>query len=332
MTIRTFTLGLICSAAMLLSPSIAFAALDLITFKVSPETPGQNQAVTVSVQSYAIDLNSTSLTWYVDKEVVASGVGTKSVQTMTKGPGETVAVNVVIATLDGARYDKQLLLQPIEIDLLWEADTFVPPFYKGKALPTYKSLVKLNAIPRFNTLASDPSLYSYKWTANQTQGLGQGLGKNGVFVAMKYSGSPVPVSVKVNNPAIPGESGRPAQAGSAMQNITAVDPQILFYEDAPLLGIRFERALLGSVNTSGTTFTLRAVPYFFSNDDTVNTNVVYAWLKDNVKLDPGFDPNTFTLKKEGTSAQTSAIGLSVQNRKRVLQAANTGVTVNFSQE
>jgi hypothetical protein len=131
---------------------------------------------------------------------------------------------------------------------LWEADTFVPQFYKGKALPTYKSIVKLTAIPRFNTFASDPALYSYAWTANQIQSMGKGLGKQSVLVPMKYSGSSVPVEVTVTDHASGSDpsattSATQLSSGSAQQRLVAVDPLILFYEDAPLLGIRFDRAL-----------------------------------------------------------------------------------------
>ncbi|MEK7118498.1 MAG: hypothetical protein AAB869_02700 [Patescibacteria group bacterium] len=326
MKLRNIILGIAWAVGILLSPGIAFSALDLITFHTNPETPGPNQAVTISIQSYAVPLDSAMLTWYIDKEVVASGIGEKSIQTTTTEFGNAVTVNVVIMTASGGRFDKQLILKPIEVDILWEADTFVPPFYKGKALPTYKSIVKLSAIPRFNAFASDPSLYSYTWTANNTQGLGQKSGKNGVLLPMKYSGSAVPVKVSVNNLASTGEGG------GASKNIATVDPILLFYEDAPLLGIRLDRALSGAVVTNGTSFTIRAVPYFFSNDDVENSNLVSLWYKDNVKFAPGLDSNTLTIGKEGASAQGSTIGLSIQNMKRILQAADAEVSVNFSQE
>jgi len=335
-TLRTYILVLVCIAGITLSPSMAFAALDLITFRTNPKTPGPSQLVTISIQSYAVDLESANLTWYVDKEVVANGIGEKNIQTMTKNLGETVTINVVILAANGARYDKQFLLRPIEIDLLWEADTFVPHFYKGKALPTYKSIVKLSAVPRFNAFSSDPSKYSYTWTTNQIQGLGQGLGKQSVLVPMKYSGSSVPVEVTVIDSASDDQSTTTASTlsdgGSASERIVAVNPLILFYEDAPLLGIRSNRALSSAATTNGINFTLRAVPYFFSNDDIANTSLIYTWQQDRQKLAPGIDPNVLVLGKEGTAAQSSTIGLMIQNSKRILQSANAGVTVNFTAE
>jgi len=307
-------------------PNIALGALDLVTFSTNPQTPGPNQPVTVSIQSYAIDLNSSRITWYVDKEAVADGVAEKSIRTETKGFGKTVTINVVIVDAGGARFDKEFLLHPIEIDLLWEADTYTPPFYKGKALPTYKSVVKATAIPRMYSTADDPALFFYEWTINRIQGVGKGLGKGGALIPMKYAGSPVPTTVKVSDPNVEGS------ARSVTQNILAVEPTVLFYEQAPLLGTVFDRALTGTANTEGTTFRVRATPYFFSNDNMANGELVYTWQKDGATVAVGLNPNSLELGKAGTATQSSKVGLTIQNRSRILQKAGGQVTINFSQE
>lgn len=314
---------------VLFFPSIAFAALDLVTFSTNPQNPSPNQPVTVTIQSYAINLNSAKITWYVDKEVVKEGIAEKSIQANTKEFGKTTVIDVVIVDAEGVRSDKKFLLRPIEIDILWEADTYTPPFYKGKALPTYKSNVRATAMARFRSLSDNPSSFYYTWTINQIQGLGEGLGKTSAIIPMKYAGSPVPTLVKASDPSTNSEQGN---SGSTMQNILAVDPLLLFYEQAPLLGTILERALSGSANTKGTSFRIRAVPYFFSIDDMANGDLVYTWKKGGQSIAPSLDPTSFQLGKAGTGAEASAVSLSVQNRKRILQAANTQVTVNFSEE
>ncbi len=295
-----------CGAGVLFAPSLAFAKSDLITFHTNPETPGPNQSVVVSIQSYAVNLDAAKITWYVDKNVVKDGIAEKNIQTITKEFGQTTTIDVVVSMLDGGRYDKQFLLTPAEVDILWEADTSVPPFYKGKALPTYQSIVKLSALARFNSLSSDPSQYSYTWTANQTQGLGTGLGRNSMLLSMKYSGTAIPVSVRVSD-------FQGTLKSVTTQNIIAVDPLIVFYEDAPLLGIRFGHALTGGVEAGGTSFTIRAVPYFFSNDNLWNSTVLYSWIKDGTHLPLGLDPNFAVITKAGKSAQSETISISLQN-------------------
>jgi len=326
---RTFNLGVACVIGILLFPCITFAALDLVTFSTNPQNPPPNQTVTVSIQSYAINLNSARITWYVDKEVVKDGIAEKSIRTNTKEFGQTTVIDVVLVDATGVRTDKKFLLRPIEIDLLWEADTYTPPFYKGKALPTYKSNVKATAMARIRSLSDNPTSFYYTWTINRIQGLGEGLGKTSAIIPMKYAGSPVPTEVRVREVSEQKDGGG---TWSVVQNILATNPLLAFYEQAPLLGTIFERALSGSAGTKGTGFRIRAVPYFFSNDDMANGNLVYTWKKDGASVAPALDPTSIQLGKTGTAAQSSAVSLSVQNRKRILQQASAQITVNFAQE
>lgn len=315
-----FALAIIVTALLLPETSLA---LDLITFSTNPKTPAPNQPVTVSLESYAVDLNSARITWYVDKEVVGDGIAEKSIRTTTKAFGQTSLINVVIIDASGARHDKEFALRPIEIDLLWEADTYTPPFYKGKALPSYKSLVKTVAIPRMYSASDDPSTFFYKWTANRIQETGKGLGKSVSIIPMKYAGSPIPVTVSVYDPRAT-ETER-----SVTQDVLAVEPMLAFYEQAPLLGPLFGRALSGKQVAHGTTFRVRAAPYFFSADDMANGSLVYTWKKGGAQLPAMLNPNSVEMGKVGTGAQASTIELSVQNRARILQKASTQATISF---
>ena len=324
MKLKNIILGSICAIAFFLFPGMVFAALDAVTINVNPETPGQNEDVAVSIQSYAVDLNSSMITWYVDNNPVKSGIGEKNITTRTGDLGKTTTIHVVIADMNNIRYDKEFVLRPAEIDLLWEANTYTPPFYKGKALPTYQSVVKVVAILNVGTTSNNQFAYSYTWTTG-TRGLGNGYGKNTAILPMKYSGMKVPVSVRVRDT-------EGTLIGSAKQNILAVDPILAFYEQAPLLGSRFDHTLNGSIQTTGTSFRVRAVPYFFSNDNMANHDLVYSWKKDGVKIIQGSNPNSLILEKSGTEAQSSDIQLLIQNRKRILQAADARLTVSFPLE
>ena len=45
-----------------------------------------------------------------------------------------------------------MTIRPAEMALLWEAtDSYVPPFYKGKALPTADTFIKVVAMPEIKT-------------------------------------------------------------------------------------------------------------------------------------------------------------------------------------
>ena len=325
MKLQNLLIGILFGTGILLGPSVAFAKLDLVSITTNPQTPGPNEDVTVSVQSYVTNLNAAKIIWYVDKEPIKEGIGEKTFQTRTKSIGQSVVIEVVIIGTNGEQYNKKLVLTPIEVDMLWEADTYVPPFYKGKALPTYKSIVKVTAIPRFNSLTSDPANYYYKWTVNRTQGVGEGLGHNSAPIGVGWPNSSIPVTVDVSLAASGG-------SGSATTFLPITDPTILFYEQAPLLGALFAHALKGSVTAEGNEYKIRAVPYFFSNDDLNGGQIVYSWRKNAQPVASESNPDLFTLGKDSKAAQATTISLFAQNRKRVLQQANEHVIVNFLEE
>lgn len=308
-----------------LFPVSAFAKLDVVSIKTTPDTPGPNEEVTISLSSFTSDLNSANITWYVNKEadINGSGVGKKEFKTYTHDFGDPVTIDIVITEKEGGRLDKQLVLKPMEVDLLWEANSYTPPFYKGKSLPTYKSIVRMIAIPRINTPSSRPEDYYYKWSMQGATGLGEGMGKSNALVPMGYANSKTQVRVEAS---IPGDTSR----GSMTSYIPTVEPVLAFYEQDPLLGIRLTKALGSSVTTINKEFIVRAVPYYFSNEDMGNGTIVYTWQKDGSNVPRGFNPNVFGVRKNGEKTEATNISLQVQNSKRILQRAGNGIVINFS--
>lgn len=299
---------------------VAFA-MDVITVAATPNTPSPGQKVTIAVNSYAINLDSADITWYVDKVPAKNGTGAKSLELITPNFGDPRIIDIVIMTIDKRRFDKQFTLKPLEVDILWEADTYTPPFYKGKALPTFKSLVKVSAIARFTGLTSNPLDYYYTWTMQGSTGLGEGLGRTSALVPMGWPNAQIPVKAMATIG---------SDIGSATQFVPAVDTKVLFYEQAPLLGVRFNKILPNSVTTSNSEFTIRAVPYFYSNDNMRNSELVYTWKQGNNRIPQGYNPNLLTIKRGATAAGATGISLSVQNRKRILQLGDTEAIINFT--
>ena len=240
-------------------PCLSFAALDLVNAKTSPKTPGENQDVTITLDSFSTDLNSSEIIWYLDKSPIKQGIGEKSVMIHTGELGKSQRLTAVILTNLGGRIEKNITITPAEIDFLWEAQTYTPPFYKGKALPTFKSLVKVTAIPRYGRTMSDPKTFMYDWKYNRTLSVGQGLGKNSVLIRMGFADTPMPVSVDVSL-----QDG--SWTGNRSDDIRGGEAQVRFYEQAPLLGINFNKEVKESSASDGNQFTLKAVPYFFSKD------------------------------------------------------------------
>ncbi len=308
----------------LFAPLSSFAALDLINISTNPKTPGPNQDVTITMNSYAVDLNSATIIWFVNKVPTKQGIAEKTLTIHTGELGTKTIVDITILGNTG-KLDKQIVVVPAEVDVLWEAQTYTPPFYKGKALPSYKSLIRVTAIPRYNGLSSDPSQYYYKWTYNRTQGMGEALGKNSVVIPAGWSDSSVAIAVDIN---LPGTDWK----GYKLTNIHGHEANLVFYEQAPLLGVQFNHALPRKVVGAGNTFSIRAVPYFLSTDNFKNGELVYTWLVNNRNVLPGLDPTTLTLTKSGKGEEVYSASLRIQNPKRILQEGNAQTEITLPEE
>jgi hypothetical protein len=314
------------SVAMLVFPaSVLAASLDLVKVVTTPPTPGPDQDVTVTVQSYAVDLNTAQLIWYVDKEPIKQGVAEKTITIHTGDLGEQTTVDLVIIPIYGEKINKQIIIEPSEVDLLWEADTYTPPFYKGKALPTFKSMVKVTAIPRKNAYSSRPESFYYKWTYNRIQGVGEALGMSSTIIRSGWSDSSVPVTVNVS-------MLNSEWKGSETVNIPGYNPKIVFYEQQPLLGTLFNRGLTSTHTATGNTFSLRAVPYYFSTDNYINKDLVYTWIVKNQVVPTSAEPTNIELVKAGTGKEDFSVSLRIQNPKRILQEGKINSMITLPAE
>lgn len=315
----------------LIAPAFAFAeGLDFVNVKTNPKTPGVNEDVTVSLESFSTNLDSSEIIWYVNKDPFKQGVGEKSIVVHTGDFGVAKDIKVVILSNLGKRIEKTIQLIPSEIDFLWEAQTYTPPFYKGKALPTYKSIVKVTAIPRFGDATSDPRMFDYDWKYNKTQGVGHGLGKNSALILMGYPKTSVPVNVTVTLPSNgwSGERSSTVMGGEAL---------VRFYEQAPLLGINFNKALGANTAGTGNQITIKAVPYFFSNDDVADGVLLYNWSVNNRNSVSGLDPTTLFVTKLGTDDEQKAdqqftASLKIQTPRHLLQQGSARTLIDLPEE
>ena len=140
--------------------SVAVAVLPVISFAqssfsselgvdISPNYPRPNETVSINLSLYTADLNSALITWYRDGESVLEGRG-ETRYSFQMGPvGKETKIEIQIELLGGTSFSKTFTLNPASVDLVWEADSYVPPFYKGKALHAMQGRLKIVAMPEF---------------------------------------------------------------------------------------------------------------------------------------------------------------------------------------
>lgn len=125
--------------------ALAQSASD-INIKTSPTIPEPGEKVTISLESFGVNLTDSNIRWFTKGRVVKDGQGITSISFIA--PNESIDISIQILTPENTEIVKTIVISASSVDLLWEApDTYTPAFYKGKALPGPESLIKFVGIP-----------------------------------------------------------------------------------------------------------------------------------------------------------------------------------------
>ena len=298
-----------------------------IQYVVSPETPGPNTQVTIEAQGVGTFLGDATITWSVNGKVVSSGVGTRNFSFTTGALGTQTKIHVTVNSSSEGTLTQDWTFVPSSVTMLWEADTSVPPLYKGKALYSGGSNLKVVAFPSVvvGGKTVPPSRLSFQWSL-QGDPLPQqsGLGQNSLSFTGDQLQQQEDVAVTVYN--------GPTQVGFGEVIIPATTPQILIYDKDPLRGMLLDSALPTALSLSAKEFTIQAVPYYFANSSLQTGAAAYAWTLNNEDTTgPNAAKGELTLRQTGSGTGSAVIGVTIQNSDpdKLVQAAQTAIQIVF---
>ncbi len=272
--------GIILCSVAFLTVSSTQAQVNIepsdIFLRITPEVPEPGQSVKISMGSYVFSIDELYMEWQENNVTKLTGFGEKNFQFNAGAVGETKVVTVIIRNeKDGnVIYRKQIVSKPSGLDILWQAtDSYTPPFYKGKALPSTESIVKIIALPTFQTGTQivSPKNVIYNWKRNfEPVTAASGYGKNIISIKQSYLTDQERISVVANEPT----EGGTAQASLLVKPF---DPKIVFYRKDPLLGIDFHNGIDKEMQLSTDDTTLVAMPYFVSPKNILDPDLSYVW-------------------------------------------------------
>ena len=162
LTLIFFLWNHIAFAQFSLSPSLD----NFVELQVFPNFPKANENIFFEVASYSTDLNQATIVWLKDGKQVASGVGLKNFSAKTGQLGTKIKMDVLIQTSNNKEVFKTVTIIPAEVDLIWEANSYTPPFYKGKALFPNEGKITVVAFPHIlndggQRISDDKIIYKY---------------------------------------------------------------------------------------------------------------------------------------------------------------------------
>lgn len=321
MRLRIFFLLLL----LLLPFSAGAVSPSSILVSVAPENPAPEEEVTITLNSYAADLNSVSISWLVGGKNISSGIGLKTFTVKAPAASAELRVTAVLDLPDG-RLEKVILLRPAVMALLWQAnDSYVPPFYRGKALPTLGSEIKLVAIPEIKTSAGavSPKNMVYSWKKDYgNDAAASGYGKNYYIFTQDYLEDANNIGVTAAT-----TDGRYSSAGE--MTVRVFDPKILFYKIDSALGTIWEYAIGSGHRIVGEEI-LEAAPYFVSPSDVRLPSLIWDWSINGTYVGvEGILPNVLPVRAQPGASGTSSIKVELSNKYKLFMSAEKEIRVEF---
>jgi hypothetical protein len=204
------------------------------------------------------------------------------------------------------------------IDILWQAQTYTPAWYKGKALPVIQSRIKAVAV----TPGISSSKLIYEWYLNFQKNINaSGIGKSSFSFQIKNYEEQV-ITVRISN-----QNKNLIDEKSVILSANKAKPEIIFYEDSPVYGTLFNKALQGYFNLLKPIFNLRAEPYFFSNAN--SKALKYKWKMNNDEDITDDESQVVVNFQKPEKEGTAVISLKIQNFLNVLQFTEERLRINF---
>lgn len=288
-----------------------------ITLRVSASGRiGTAASVSASIEN--INISSTDFMWYLDDILDQRQSGKSKTELSFITTRENHIVRVVAMEGNEKITENSIAVNSYNVSLVWYADTYIPPEYEGKALPSRGSRITVTAIPDIKGYSPDQLLYTWYLEA-ESRVRGAAGEQEFSFVVMNETDF-IPVFVEVSNP-----SG----AITVMQavSIPVVQPSVLIYHQQYQPSV--EVATMEISLNPGQAVDLHAQPFNFHITNLNSLDYVWKFIgKESAGLLP--DPNILTLTIPKDSAVGSRdLSLLTSNKTVITERADSLLTVNI---
>lgn len=311
-------------------PALASAQAlpDPVQFLVAPETPGPNAPVVIEVQGVGGFLGDADITWSLNGSVVLSGAGERQFTFTTGALGTRSTVGLTIDSDTAGLIRRTFVFSPSLVNMVWEADTTLPPLSRGKPLYSGGSPLRILAFPVVYNGSSRiaASSLSFQWSRDEEPLVSQsGLGRNTLSLVGDQLKNAERVAVDVyfgTTKVARGEVVVPVQS-------TAV----LFYERDALRGVVTDTALPGAIALTAQEITFKAEPIYFAATAR-NNSLAYSWTLNGEEITgPESQVGVLTLRQTGSGAGSAEVVVAVQNQNsgQFVQAAQARVQMAFGE-
>ena len=235
------------------------------------------------------------------------------------------SISVSLAKIN-PKAETEAIINPTELDLLVDSDSYVPPFYRGAARPSAGTNLRLQALPRFkrgNAFVPASEL-TYTWRRNgEVLGSISGRGRAAVTLPVEHLFGTDVISVEARS-----SDGKLSHISSV--SISAAEPILALYENHPLYGVLYNRALSNSASVSGSEATFAAIPFFAQARSIYDPALQFEWRVNSTDIPANLkNPGELTINAENSSG-VAFIELAVTHATNFFLDAKGVWNVTFS--
>lgn len=318
----TLATRLLLSFALLFIPTYGFAALD-VSISMSPTNPAPYQETTITLTSTSFDVNGAMITWKNGGTTLLSGLGAKKLTVTAGASGQEIPISYTAVTVNGGSASGSFIVSSQSVELLYESrESFVPPFYQGRSLPSEGAIVRVTALPSLSEggVRIQASSLAYSWYLNgEFLESASGVGRSVATIALDYLSDTNEVRVVVRSP-----------RGSIAEKKTLISPHPvmpLLYSYDEVLGTNLTKTFWRRLETSKD-ITLSLVPFYFSSNNEFESTASYSWYLDGLPVTP-MEKTLLSLRPKENSVGIRTLSVMVESTKRKLQKATNEIEVIF---
>lgn len=274
----------------------------------TPQSPSPGEIVTIEANTPTLDKNRLFFAWTVDGKNRAdlSGLGKNLIKMTAGSVGSSIRIKVSVSGADREVKPASLVINVSDLSLVWFAETYVPRWYKGKALPTQSSIVQVVAVPKIiiGGTTFRPESLIYRWSLDDKENALSGIGEQ-VF---RFKMSDFPQTTQQIEVVVEDNERIIRKKGRIL--LTATAPEVKIYPSSPLGGVEFRSGPFFTFTKLRGLLDFVAEPFFFSAPS--RNNFSYRWqiANEEVQGTPN-NPYLLTIDTTGQAANTIPISVTV---------------------
>ena len=307
---------LIIVVGILFYPEVTFG--NELTINYEPRHPRPEEEVTVSLSG--INSRETNIDWQIRgfSEMIRE---TDQRVTFTLGElGETAYVSARVTLADGSLIRESIDIKPRVVDILWEGQTYTPPFYQGRALPVENSSMTVKAVPRFSQEFPEVENYYFQWMLDGIRISGRERGLNTIGLLpdhLRRGGRELRVDIYDQDQKLVARESFAVRLS---------EPEVLVYKTTqeegvlsyPHAGKRGQRIAQPKVFWG-------AIPFYFYIDSRYDDQLGFDWQVNGDRLETVGPYAGWQVEEEGGAS----VDVEVQNNRYTSQVTQTSFAVWF---